>query len=365
MKVLVSVFNNLSTDQRVEKVCKTLSENGFQIELLGNNWGGLPEMNRNYLFLRIPLKSKVLRYAYLEFQKKLYTELLKKADKKTILLANDLDTLLPNYLVSRKLNIPLIFDSHEIFTEMPSVNRRFSQRIWRSLESFIVPKLNYIMAASESYADWFQKTYDIERPVVIQNFPIRKDNPQNYIEINSRKIILYQGVINPSRGIEHMISAMKEIENAEFWIAGDGPRKLEYEELANNLNLKHKIKFLGKLHPDDLKKVTQKADVGLSIEENNGLSYYLSMPNKISDYIQCRVPVVVADFPEMRKVVDYLSAGEKIENYTQLSEKINIILENGKLFYKDSLEKASEQLCWEKEEPKILDLFKKVVSENF
>ena len=48
MKVLVSVFNNLVTDQRVEKVCQTLSENGYEIELIGNNWGGLPEMKRNY-----------------------------------------------------------------------------------------------------------------------------------------------------------------------------------------------------------------------------------------------------------------------------------------------------------------------------
>ena len=48
MKVLVSVFNNLYTDQRVEKVCRTLSEAGYDIELIGNNWGGLPEMQRPY-----------------------------------------------------------------------------------------------------------------------------------------------------------------------------------------------------------------------------------------------------------------------------------------------------------------------------
>ena len=119
MKVLVSVFNNLSTDQRVEKVCRTLSENGFTIELIGNNWGGLPDLKRDYPVSRIILKSKILRYAYVEFQWKLYKELLKKADQDTILLSNDLDTLLPNYLVSKKLNLPLVYDSHEIFTEMP------------------------------------------------------------------------------------------------------------------------------------------------------------------------------------------------------------------------------------------------------
>ena len=103
----------------------------------------------------------------------------------------------------------------------------------------------------------------------------------------------------------------------------------------------------------------------LSIEENRGLSYYLSMPNKISDYIQARVPVVVSDFPEMRKVVDHYHAGEKISAYSELPEKILSVLEKGKGFYEFNLNHAAQELCWEKEESKILSLFEKVKMENF
>ena len=365
MKVIVSVFNNLYTDQRIEKVCETFYKNGFDVKLIGNNWGGLPKMERPFPFSRIILKSKVLRYAYIEFQWKLYRELLKKADKSTVLLANDLETILPNYLISKKLGIPLVFDSHEIFTEMPSLQGRFPQKIWRKLERTLIPKLKYMFTASESYADWFAKTYSIERPIVVQNFPINIENPQDYSVINSPKIILYQGVINPSRGLDKIISAMASIENAELWIAGDGPKKEEYLSLTKSLGLDSKVKFLGKLLPKDLREITKKADVGLSIEENNGLSYYYSMPNKISDYIQARIPVIVSDFPEMRKVIDRFQAGEKISNHSQLTEKIEIVLENGKLFYKDLLDKASSELCWEKEEPKLIQLFTKVKAENF
>lgn len=365
MKVLVSVFNNLYTDQRVEKVCRTLSEAGYDIELIGNNWGGLPEMQRPYPFSRISLKSKSLKLAYPEFNWKLYQELLKKADKNTILLSNDLDTLLANYLVSKKLSIPLVFDSHEIFTEMPAINRRFTQKIWRILEKFIVPKLKFMMTASESYADWFAKTYGIERPTVVQNFPVKIENPQNYSEINLKKIILYQGVINPSRGLDKMIPAMEKIENAEFWICGDGPKKEEYLALTKTLGLQEKVNFLGKLLPEKLREITKKADVGLSIEENNGLSYFYSMPNKVSDYIQARVPVVVSNFPEMGKVIDRFQVGEKINSHNELAEKVNIVLERGKIFYEDALNKAATELCWEKEEPKILALFKKVTQKHF
>ena len=362
MKVLVSVFNNLSTDQRVEKVCRTLSENGFSIELIGNNWGGLPDLKRDYPVSRIILKSKILRYAYVEFQWKLYKELLKKADQDTILLSNDLDTLLPNYLVSKKLNLPLVYDSHEIFTEMPSVNGRFTQNIWRSLESFIAPKLNFMMTASESYADWFHKTYGIERPVVVQNFPLKSGNPQDYSIVNLPKVIIYQGVINPSRGLDKLIPEMHKIENAELWIAGDGPKKKEFQELTKNLGLDDKVKFIGKILPEELREITQQADVGLSIEEDNGLSYYFSMPNKISDYIQARIPVVVSDFPEMRKVADHFKAGEKIRDYNELAQKIQLVLNNGKHSYKDALDHAASQLCWENEENRLLGLFCKIKS---
>lgn len=365
MKVIVSVFNNLYTDQRVEKVCKSLVEDGFKIDLIGNNWGGEPEMERTYPFSRIILKNKVLRYAYIEFQWKLYKKLLKKADKNCILLANDLDSILPNYIISKKLGIPLVFDSHEIFTEMPSLQGRFTQQIWRKLEQSIVPKIKYMLTASESYADWFAKTYSIERPIVVQNFPVHIENPPDSSEINSPKIILYQGVINPSRGLDKIISAMSTIENAELWIAGDGPKKAEFENLTKTLGLESKVKFLGKLLPKDLREITKKADVGLSIEENNGLSYYYSMPNKVSDYIQARIPVVVSDFPEMRKVIDRFKTGEKISDHSQLAEKIAIVLNNGKYFYADSINKAATELCWEKEEPKLIQLFRTVKSENF
>ncbi|MCD9854380.1 glycosyltransferase [Epilithonimonas sp. JDS] len=357
MKVIVSVFNNLLTDQRVEKLCKTLYDNGYEPVLIGNNWLGAPEMDRPYPFFRIELKSKKLRFAYIEFQRKLYKEILKNADNKTILLANDLETLMPNYLVSKKLNIPIIFDSHEIFTEMPTIQGRWVKHVWKKIEKTFVPKIKRMITASNSYANWFVKEYNINKPLVINNLP-RKIEFTGTKE-NSQKVILYQGWLNYSRGIDKAILAIQSIENAELWIAGGGPLENEFWELAKQSGVENKVKFLGKLCPEDLRQITPKADVGLSIEENNGLSYYYSLPNKISDYIQSRVPVVVSNFPEMKEIVQTFGVGEIIENHSpeHLAEKINLVLENGKAFYLHNLNVASDELCWENQEEKILKLF--------
>lgn len=358
-KILTSAFSNLYTDQRIEKVCRTLHENGYEIELIGNNWGGEEQMQRPYKFSRIHLISKTLKTAYFEFNWKLYHELKKKADENTILHANDLDALLPNYLLSRKLNIPLVFDSHEIFSEMPAVQGKMSQKLWRYLQNKIVPNLKFMITASGSYAKWFQNKYGIN-PIIVQNAP-RKIDFKIEISENNPKIILYQGAINPFRGIDKAILAMHHLENVIFKIAGDGPRNREYEDLVLKENLQDKVQFLGKLLPDDLRKITLTADLGMSIEENGGESYEFSLPNKVLDCIQARVPLILAPLPEMVNIKNQFDIGEIIENHQpeNIAKAINLVLNKGRKNYQIELEKASEILCWENEEVKLLKVFER------
>lgn len=356
-KIITSAFSNLYTDQRIEKVCRTLYENGYDIELIGNDWNGAEEMSRPYPFSRIQLSSKSLKTAYFEFNWKLYHQLKKKADQHTILHANDLDALLPNYLVAKKLNIPLVFDSHEIFSEMPAIQGKMSQKLWRYLEKTIVPKIKLMITASSGYANWFKNRYGIS-PVVVQNAPRKLDFNQE-IPDNNPKILLYQGAINPFRGIDKAILAMHHVENVVFQIAGDGPRKKEYEELVLKENLQHKVKFLGKLHPDDLRKITLTVDCGMSIEENGGESYYYSLPNKVLDCIQARVPLLLANLPEMLNIKNQFNVGEIIKNHepSTIVEALKSILSKGRKDYQTELEKAADVLCWENEEVKLLQVF--------
>ena len=358
-KILTSAFSNLYTDQRIEKVCRTLHKNGYDIELIGNNWGGAEEMSRPYSFSRIQLISKNLKTAYFEFNWKLYHELKKKADKNTILHANDLDALLPNYLIAKKLNIPLIFDSHEIFSEMPAIQGKMSQKLWRYLQKSVVPNIKYMITASSGYANWFKNQYGVDA-VVVQNAP-RKLDFNIEIPENNPKILLYQGVINPFRGIDKAILAMKYLDNVIFKIAGDGPKKKEYEELVIKENLQNKVQFLGKLLPEDLRKITLTVDCGMSIEENGGESYFYSLPNKVLDCIQARIPLILSDLPEMQNIKRQFDVGEIIKDHQpeNIAKSINLILNKGRKNYQTELEKAANVLCWENEEVKLLQVFEK------
>lgn len=358
-KIITSAFSNLYTDQRIEKVCQTLHENGYTIDLIGNDWKGAEKMQRPYSFSRIHLISKSLKTAYFEFNWKLYHELKKKADKDTILHANDIDALFPNYLIAKKLNIPLVFDSHEIFSEMPAVQGKMSQKLWRYVERTVIPKLTWMITASGSYAKWFQKTYGIH-PIVVQNAP-RKMNFDFEIPDNNPKILLYQGAINPFRGIDKVIMAMHHLDNVVLKIAGDGPRKEEYENLVAQEKLQNKVQFLGQLMPEDLRKVTITADCGMSIEENGGDSYLYSLPNKVLDCIQARVPLILSNIPELQNIKNQFDVGETIPDHhpKNIATAIEKVLNKGRKNYLEELEKASKTLCWENEEIKLLEVFNK------
>lgn len=358
-KIITSAFSNLYTDQRIEKVCRTLYESGYEIELIGNDWNGAEEMQRPYPFSRIHLSSKSLKTAYFEFNWKLYHELKKKADQNTILHANDIDALYPNFLIAQKLNIPLVFDSHEIFSEMPAVQGKMSQKLWRYVEKTVIPELTWMITASGSYGKWFQKKYGIN-PVVVQNAPRILDFSGEIPE-NDPKILLYQGAINPFRGIDKVILAMHHLEHVQLKIAGDGPRKKEYEELVISEKLQHKVQFLGKLKPEDLRKVTLTADCGMSIEENGGDSYLYSLPNKVLDCIQARVPLILSNLPELKNIKDQFDVGELIRDHEpeNIAKAVEKVLAKGRMNYQTELEKASEALCWEHEEVKLLQVFQK------
>ncbi len=63
------------------------------------------------------------------------------------------------------------------------------------------------------------------------------------------------------KGFEYLIQAMKEVKDAVLWLGGVGPLTPKYRELAQSLNISERIKFLGKIPPEDLAAYYHAADV--------------------------------------------------------------------------------------------------------
>ena len=173
-RIVVSVTNDLITDQRVHKVCSTLVGMNFDVLLIGRKLQSSLPLSRNYKTSRMKLLFNSGFLFYAEYNFRLFFRLLFL--KKDILLSNDLDTLLPNFLISKLLRKKLVYDSHELFTEIPElIDRPRVQYFWRKIERMTLPKVKNCYTVSSSIASYYKDTYDSDFEV-IRNVPYKKSN---------------------------------------------------------------------------------------------------------------------------------------------------------------------------------------------
>jgi glycosyltransferase involved in cell wall biosynthesis len=363
-RIIVSVTNDLVSDNRAHKTCSTLAETGFDVLLVGRKLHHSPNLTpRIYSTKRFKLLFNKGPLFYACYNFRLFWMLIFM--KFDVLLANDLDTLPANYLASKMKKKPLVYDSHEYFTEVPElVNRPTVQRIWEGLEKQLVPKVNAAYTVCGSIARIYTEKYGVDFRVV-RNVPAK----QNFITGNNNtsekpeKIILYQGAVNIGRGLEQAILSMKYLQGAKLLIAGDGDIKTELQQLTEREGLQNKVQFLGRLPVDELVQLTPQAHLGLSIEEDLGLNYRYALPNKLFDYIQARVPVLVTDLPEMAALVKHYRIGAITDTLEPeaLAAKMNEMLlnETRRDNWKKNLETAAQELTWENEKDTLVQVFQR------
>jgi glycosyltransferase involved in cell wall biosynthesis len=299
---------------------------------------------------------------YAEYNLRLFLFLL--FTKQELFLACDLDTLVGSYLAARIRGIPLIYDCHEYFTEVPElVSRHAVKKIWEGLEKRILPHIRFAYTVSQSIADVYRAKYRIPMEVIF-NYPNRNKSliqPGFSLRKGQEKIVLYQGSVNMGRGLAMAIMAMKFIADARLVVIGEGDILDDLIKLTRNAGLSGRVTFTGRIPMDELILYTQQADVGISLEENLGLNYRFALPNKLFDYVQAGIPVLVSDLPEMAAVVYKYNIGKVIRTTdpTELASCISSMLHNAadREQWKENLSVASEECCWEREEGKLLSIF--------
>lgn len=359
--IIVSVTSDLVTDNRVHKVCSTLVKMGFQIILVGRELpNGLKLEDRIYSTRRFRLLFTKGPLFYACFNIRLFLFLL--FSKFDVLVSNDLDTLPANFLISRLKNKPLVYDSHEYFTEVPElVNRPGVKRIWELLERMMVPHIRYAITVCQSIAGIYTEKYKVPFQVV-RNFPPATNEKKMKLSEGIDNFIIYQGALNVGRGLETAIRSMNYLEGVRLVIAGEGDIRNDLELLVKNEGLSSRVEFPGRLPIQTLSELTPKASVGLSIEDDIGLNYRYALPNKLFDYIQAGVPVLVTKLPEMEAIVQAYGIGEVVSdlNPLNLSEVLKEMIHNTekRMVWKKNLEVASRELVWENEEITLQNIFK-------
>jgi glycosyltransferase involved in cell wall biosynthesis len=177
---------------------------------------------------------------------------------------------------------------------------------------------------------------------------------------------LFQGAgINIQRGAEEALEAMLYLPDYFLLFIGSGDI---IEQLKNEcvvLNLQDRVRFIPRLPMNELKSYTSIADIGLSLDKDTNLNYRYSLPNKLFDYIHAGLPLLASSLVEVKKIVEGYDIGLCIDSLEPkvLAKKTEEMFSNNSRFakWKENVKLAAKELSWEKEEEKILEIYRVVL----
>lgn len=359
-KIIVSVISDVVTDQRVQKECNTLHNAGYKVLVLGR------KSKNTFLLNKLPYKvirfQNIFRrgpFMYLVFNTQIFFYLL--FQRTDVLWANDLDTLLPNFIISRFKNCKLVYDSHEYFTQ--SVYNKTSRKIWHRLEKLLFPRLKNIITVNNSIKRIYVEEYKI--PVtVIRNVPYKHflvPVKKPLLPAHKKKLIMQGMGLNENRGAEEAVLAMQFLpEDFHLYFIGSGTIINTLKQMVRDLHLTSKITFVGVMAYDELMTYTNQCFLGLIFEKIDVSDQHLfALPNKFFDYIKAGIPILSSKAIEIASLIEYYDMGDTFDSFEPhaIADKIVSISKNEQQYHrwKKNTVNAAADLCWENEEKILIE----------
>ena len=387
------VINTVAADARVIREASTLSAAGHDVTVVAMREGGQPVRDRTLGFtvLRVrpdpvrrniestspapgPLARRLeplrLAWALADYWIRGFRQA--RALKADVYHAHDLVTLPLAWAAARSRRARLVYDAHELFTEMGRLGT-FSRAALRLLERALIGRADRVITVNDSIAGELSRRYGVPRPTVVMNCPVtggrtfrREDSP-----LRARvglaegvPLVLYQGMFMPHRGLENLVRAARSFTRAHLVMMGWGALRDALRDLARREGVDGRVHFTDGVPLGELLACTAGADVGAIPYRNVGLNNYYTSPNKLFEYCAAGVPVVASRFPELVKVVDGLGIGRTFdpERPEEIAGAVNGLLdEPGALAAaRANVARAAPRFTWEKESAKLLDVYRAV-----
>lgn len=377
-KIIFCVTNDLTYDQRMQRICTSVANAGFEVVLVGRELKSsaeLPEFKFRGKRLNCWFSKGLAFYA--EYNIRLFFFLL--FTNAHCLCAIDLDTIVPVYFAAALRNKKRVYDAHELFTEQKEiVTRPTIHKIWLAVERFCVPKFKHGYTVNLFIKEELNRRYGVNYGIV-RNIPVKVESGENKVEcgglrveglgdteIGNQQFIIYQGAVNEGRSFETLIPAMKQV-NCKLLICGNGNFFEQTKALIAEHKLQDKIELMGYVSPAELKQLTPTALMGLTLFEKTGLNQYYSLSNRFFDYIMAGIPQVCVGYPEYKAINDEHQIAlliDETDEYT-ITNAINTLIEDKELYnqLQQNCIKARVVLNWENEAIKLVEFWKKAIAE--
>lgn len=208
-----------------------------------------------------------------------------------------------------------VYDSHEIFVDSGSNAGlpRWARALLHRLERRWTGRTVALLTVNEAYGEVLQRRLRPRRTVIVHNCPPRwtpPAPPPDRLRVAAKipigaPIVLYHGAFSRHRGLEELAEAMLApgLGEAHLVYLGYGGLRSALDESAAGPRFSGRVHVLDAVPPEALLEMVAGADVDVIPLQHSTLNHWLCTPNKLFESLAAGVPVVVSDFPVMRRIV--------------------------------------------------------------
>jgi len=282
------------------------------------------------------------------------------------------------YIAARLRGKPFIVDTPELILTDPSYARWSRLSILASqLIKHLVSRCAGYITASPLYIQELGKLYSAKDVTLIRNVPPYKAVTKCNL-LHTRlgldphvRIALYQGNLQPNRGLHLLIQAAPFLEK-DIVIVMMGEGYTETPALLQSYiareGVSDRVKILPPVPYEELLQWTASADIGLTVlPPDYSLSIRKCLPNKFFEYLMAGLPVLSSELDAIAEMIKTYDVGKIIPSLApeDVGAAINSMLADQSSLARmsaNALAVANQEFNWEKESQKLIDLYEEILS---
>ncbi len=295
-----------------------------------------------------------------------------------LIFAHDLTALKAAHQLSREWEVPLIYDSHEFYSEQV-VFSQYQKDIMDKVEKQYAPDCDAVITVSPSIARAMSLKNNIPEPFVIMNVTdSQSDHPLSKTHLLQEtlgiplehKIALYQGGIIQRRNLDILVEAFKKLLESgvgDVHLVLLGPAKpelLQQLKIISGEWCDRFIHFMPPVPQQELGYYTVSADFGIIPYPPIDLNTKYCMPNKTFEYIQSCLPILANDLVEIGRFILDLNGGGMVADLNSVESMLNaikVMLTRNLPEDRERLFRIKEKYTWNVEKKSYLDIVNNVM----
>lgn len=371
--------SDLTHETRINRITSALAEGGVckNIEVVGKYSKGLrkkEKLDEERSFIRLETfftgKNSLWKaVSFFEWNIRVVLYLLNKDI--SLINAHSLTVLPLSVLISTIKKSKIVYEPHELETESSGKGSRI-KKLLKYIEKALINKADLIYTVGEDISEHYKENYALNQVHTVLNVPEYKSNSRSEKDILRVKfglgsndlLFIYQGLMTKGRGVLQLLDCFSKLEEHRHLILmGYGPLEDTIKNYAIQFD---NIHFVDAVPQEQIIEYTSSADVGICYLTDDCLSYKLSLPNKLFEYMHSGLPVIINEIQaSSRKLIEENNCGFIVRDNTKDLISSIMAIEKPEISRKsNNILQLRNNFCWEVEKSKLIQSYSKLLNHD-